>query len=74
MRLGRHREAHGVYFANQRAPVSCAFDSSFRRNRARSFLVEVANERKLGQTLGGEVCVDACVLPAKMAHADDCGA
>ena len=74
VRFSWHGEADGVDAADRPAPVGGPFDLFFVADLSCGLLVKVANECKLSQAFRGEIRVNARVLPAQMAHADDCGA
>ena len=74
MRFGRDGEANRIDAAQQSAPVAGPFDVAFRRDWTGRALSQVANGNKIRQAFRSQIRMDARVLAAEMADADDCGA
>jgi hypothetical protein len=73
VRLGWDRKADRIYPTWKCFPVSSPLDLAFRGDLPGRAFVQITNGNKLSQTFSCEIRVDARVLPAKMAHADDSG-
>jgi hypothetical protein len=73
MRLSRDCQTNSVYPAQQLAPVGRP-RNLFSSDIPGCLFIEIANEGELRYALRGEIRMDASVLAAEMAHADDCSA
>jgi hypothetical protein len=67
-------EANGVHSANQTAPIRIRWDAVLLGDFSGAGLIDIANTGELRAPFLGERSVNARVLFAKMADADDCGA
>ena len=72
MYFSRNGETDRINAPNQLTPVSGPLDVSFLANAARGFLVEITDCYKLRRAFCRERGMNARVLAAKTAGADDC--
>ena len=72
MRLRRHGKANRIYLTKKFAPISSPIHVALSGDRFRRLIIEITHAKKIRHTFGSEHRMNACVLPAQMAHTDDC--
>ena len=70
--FGWDGDTRGVDAADQLAPVGGPVSFSFAADRARCFLVQIANGDEFRRAFSGEIGVDARMLASETANSDDC--